>query len=142
MLLAGCASGESGQALAVKADEAPASHDHSPSSDTPTHAHTHLISIPAAYRGVYDGSLEACARPSVERLTISARELRFHESIGTVRSVGYGGPGAISVEADYEGEGERWRSLRILSLAENGARLTVKGEGAPLDRVRCPEGTR
>lgn len=148
MLLAGCASGESGQTNAGKVDEAPASHashaSHagSPASDTPQHAHSHFESIPAAYRGVYDGSLEACARPSVERLTVSARELRFHESIGTVRSVGYGGPGAISVEADYEGEGERWRSLRILSLAENGAKLTLKGEGTSLVRVRCPEGAR
>lgn len=142
VLLAGCATGESGQTQAGKADEPPASHAHSPSSDTPQHAHSHVDLIPAAYLGVYDGSLEACARPSDQRLTVSARELRFHESVGTVRSVSWGGTGAIAVEADYEGEGERWRSLRILSLAENGARLTVKGEGTALVRVRCPKGAR
>jgi hypothetical protein len=146
MLLGGCASGESGQTGAGTVDKAPAnhasSHAHSPSSDTPQHPHAFVGSIPAAYRGVYDGSLEACARPSVERLTVSARELRFHESVGSVRSVAFGGTGAIAVEADYEGEGERWRSLRILSLAENGARLTVKGEGTSLVRVRCPKGAR
>ena len=142
LLLAGCASGESGKTLAGKADEPPAAHAHSSSSDTPQHAHSHVDSIPAAYLGVYDGSLEACARPSVERVTVSGRELRFHESVGTVRSVAWGGTGAIAVEADYEGEGERWRSLRILSLAENGARLTIKGEGTALVRVRCPKGAR
>lgn len=155
MLLAGCASGESGQTQAGKADESPASaapasshgshasHGGSPASDTPTHPHTSVDSIPAAYRGVYDASLEACARPSDQRLTVSARELRFHESVGTVRSVSYGGGfGAIAVEADYEGEGERWRNLRILTLTENGARLTVKGEGTSLTRVRCPKGAR
>ena len=142
VLIAGCASGESGQAPAGKVDEGHAPHAHAPSSDTPTHAHTHLENMPAAYQGVYDVSLEACARPSDGRLTISARELRFHESVGTVRSVGYGGPGAISVEADYEGEGERWRNLRILSLGDNGAKLTIKGEGDSLERVRCPQGAR
>jgi uncharacterized protein YceK len=141
-LLGGCASVESGQTVAVKADEAPASHDHSPASDTPLHPHTQVDSIPAAYRGVYDISLEACGRPSDGRLTVSARELRFHESIGSVRSVAYGGTGAIAVEADYQGEGERWRGLRILSLTENGAKLTLKGEGTSLNRVRCPEGVR
>lgn len=149
-LLAGCAGGESGQTPVGKAGETSASHAashgashaHSPSSDTPLHPHTSVESIPAAYRGVYDGSLEACARPSDQRLTISARELRFHESVGTVRSVAWGGTGAIAVEADYEGEGERWRNLRILSLAENGARLTIKGEGASLTRVRCPNQAR
>ena len=140
-LLVGCASGESGQAVADKADEQPA-HVHSSSSDTPVHAHSHVDSIPAAYHGVYDISLEACGRPSTDRLTVSARELRFHESVGSVRSVGFGGTGAIAVVADYEGEGERWRSLRILSLAENGARLTIKGEGGSLDRVRCPNRAR
>ena len=139
VLLAGCASGESGQALAGKADEPPASHAHPSSSDTPEHPHTHFDSIPAAYHGVYDLSLQACARPSTERVTVSGRELRFHESVGSVRSVAFGGTGAIAVEADYEGEGERWRSLRILSLAENGARLTIKGEGDSLNRVRCPD---
>lgn len=141
-LLAGCASGESGQAAAGKVDGAHAHHSGPTSAGGPQHAHSFSEAIPAAYHGVYEGSLEACARPSVERLTVSARELRFHESVGSVRSVAFGGTGAIAVEADYEGEGERWRSLRILSLAENGAKLTVKGEGASLDRVRCPAVTR
>ncbi len=142
VLIAGCANGESKRTIAAKVDEAPASQASSPPSRGPEHPHSNFDSIPSAYHGVYDGSLEACARPSIERLTVSARELRFHESAGSVRSVAFGGTGAIAVEADYEGEGERWRSLRILSLAEDGAKLTVKGEGARLDRVRCPAGTR
>jgi len=136
--IAGCATGESGQAPAGKIEEGHASHAGAPGSDTPTHPHTRFDSIPVAYHGVYDGSLEACAGPSDQRLTVSAKELRFHESVGTVRSVAFGGRGAIAVEADYEGEGERWRNLRILSLTDNGSRLTVKGEGDSLDRVRCP----
>jgi hypothetical protein len=148
LLISGCASGESGQTNGGKADEAPAAHadhgDHagSPSPRGPEHPHSFSPSIPAPYHGVYDSSLEACARPSIERLTVSARELRFHESIGAVRSVAYGGSGAIAVEADYEGEGQRWRNLRILKLSDNDSRLTVQGDGDRLERVRCPQGTR
>lgn len=154
-LLAGCATGETGGIGERNAAEDHSSHAasaHPPASEhahshgasahpaAPTQAHSHVDSVPAAYHGVYDGSLEACARRGVERLTVSARELRFHESVGTVRSVGYGGPGAISVEADYEGEGRRWRGLRIFSLNEDGSRLTVKGDGGDSVRVRCPAG--
>jgi hypothetical protein len=140
-LLAGCASGESARTPA-KTIDAPASAAASPPPAAPGHGHDQSDSIPAAYHGVYDASLEACTRPSDGRLTVSVRELRFHESIGSVRAVTNGGYGAIAVEADFEGEGERWRSLRILSLTDNGARLTVKGEGSSLDRVRCPKGVR
>ncbi len=147
LLISGCASGESGQTNGGKADEAHAAHDahdaHGPPSPRgPGHPHSFSDSIPAPYHGVYDASLEACARPSIERLTVSARELRFHESLGAVRSVSYGGSGAIAVEADYEGEGQKWRNLRILKLSDNDSRLTVQGDGGRLDRVRCPRGTR
>jgi hypothetical protein len=148
VLISGCASGDSGQTNGGKADEAHAAHDaHAghggpPSPRGPEHPHSFNDSIPAPYHGVYDASLEACARPSIDRLTISARELRFHESLGAVRSVAYGGLGAIAVEADYEGEGQRWRNLRILKLSDNDTRLTVQGDGGRLERVRCPQRTR
>jgi hypothetical protein len=142
VLLAGCAMDESGRSGEGKAAAAPASHTASPPASGPQHPHSIATSIPAAYHGVYDRSPEACARPSADRLTVSARELRFHESIGSVRSVAYGGSGAIAVEADYEGEGQRWRNLRILTLAGNGASLTVHGEGSSFVRVRCPAGRR
>lgn len=98
--------------------------------------------IPATLLGVYDVSLDACGRSSDGRLTVSSTELRFHESIGTVREVTADGPDAVTVEADYQGEGESWRSVRELRLSDGGAILTVSGDGTRLDRVRCPEGTR
>ncbi|HEX6375618.1 MAG TPA: hypothetical protein VFZ91_07840 [Allosphingosinicella sp.] len=94
--------------------------------------------IPAPFLGVYDGSLEACARPSDQRLTVTPGELRFHESIGVVRQVSEAGPDSIRVEADYQGEGESWRSVRDISLTDGGATLTISGDGTRLDRVRCP----
>jgi len=99
-------------------------------------------SIPSAFHGVYDSSPEACVRPSDGRLAVTARELRFHESIGSVRSVVLLESGAIRVEADYQGEGERWRSSRELRLSKNGAKLSVGGDGTRFDRVRCRKGGR
>ena len=94
--------------------------------------------IPATLLGVYDASIEACGRPSDTRLTVSPTELRFHESIGTVGKVTAAGAGAVRVEADYQGEGERWRSVRELRLGDGGQSLRISGEGTSLVRVRCP----
>ncbi len=98
--------------------------------------------IPATLLGVYDASLEACAKASDGRLTVSPNELRFHESIGTVRQVTATGDDSVTVEADYQGEGERWRSLRELKLGGGGSTLTVSGDGTHMVRVRCPETAR
>lgn len=143
-LLTGCASGESverGPAVAAKADDSHAHHAPA-SAEGPQHPHSFSETVPAAYHGVFEVSLAACSRPSGQRLTVSATQLRFQDRVGSVRNAAFGGSGAIAVEADYEGEGERGRSLRILRLFENGAKLNVKGEGGSLDRVRCPAGAR
>jgi hypothetical protein len=143
-LLTGCASGESAQsgpAVAGKADDAHAHHGPA-AAEGPQHPHSFSETVPVAYHGVFEGSLQACSRPSGQRLTVSASQLRFQDRVGSVRNVAFGGTGAIAVEADYEGEGERGRSLRILRLFENGTKLNVKGEGGSLDRVRCPAGAR
>lgn len=98
--------------------------------------------IPATLLGVYDASIESCAGRSDGRLTVAPTELRFHESVGTVRQVTSTGAGTVTVEADYRGEGESWRNLRELKLGEGGATLTVSGDGTSFVRVRCPEGAR
>jgi hypothetical protein len=96
------------------------------------------LTIPGPFQGIYDGSLAACAEPSDARLEIRPGELRFHESIGTVRKVAIVSPNRVSVTADYQGEGERWRSVRELSLSDGGATLIVGGDGTSLKRRRCP----
>jgi hypothetical protein len=92
--------------------------------------------IPAAFHGTYDQSAETCARPSEYRLNVSAGELRFHESIGAVRSVAIEGPDTVSVDADFQGEGESWRAVQ--RLARDGDRLTISGDGTNAVRIRCP----
>jgi hypothetical protein len=91
--------------------------------------------IPAAFRGTFDENSDACGGPGESRLEVKADELRFHESIGKVRKVDVEGPDAISVEADYQGEGESWRNVRRLRLS--GDTLTISGEGTSLVRIRC-----
>lgn len=93
--------------------------------------------IPRAFRGIYDASLEACGRPSEDRLVVGPRELRFHESIGAVRQVRVDSEAAIQLTADFEGEGERWTAVHRVELGGGGERLTVVGEGTRLTRVRC-----
>lgn len=95
--------------------------------------------IPEAFRGIYDENEESCRRPSEYRLTVGAGELRFHESIGTVRRVKVESPTRIEVLADYQGEGESWQNLRTLEL--DGKRLTISGEGTEIVRLRCPDRT-
>ena len=93
--------------------------------------------IPEAFRGTYDQDEQSCGRPSQYRLVIDAAELRYHESSGKVRSVKVLAPERIEIFADYQGEGETWQNVRTLAL--DGKRLTISGEGTTADRVRCPE---
>lgn len=99
-------------------------------------------SIPAAFHGLYDASPEACGRPSDGRLTVTARELRFHESIGSVREITSESPDLIRIEADYQGEGEKWRNSHELRLSSDGSKLTISGDGTSFERVRCAAGGR
>ena len=102
-------------------------------------AATVATTIPALFHGTYDENDAACAQPSQARLVVSAGELRFHESIGTVRKVNIESPGRIEVFADYQGEGESWQNVRTIEL--DGKRLTISGEGTRMARVRCPSTT-
>jgi ferric-dicitrate binding protein FerR (iron transport regulator) len=98
--------------------------------------------IPAPFLGVYDRTLGRCSGASQERTTITPGELRFHETIGKVRSVLLRRENELEVDADYQGEGEYWRSNRLLTLSEGGARLIMDGDGTrpAMIRVRCPAG--
>ena len=93
--------------------------------------------IPAAFHGVYDRSLEACGRPSEYRLIVSADALRFHESLGAVRSVTLESANAVSITAGFEGEGESWTAVQRLALDEAASSLTVTGADHSTTRVRC-----
>ena len=93
--------------------------------------------IPAQFRGVYDTSADACSRPSENRLAVGPRELRFHESIGAVRSVSVESGDSVRVTADFQGEGESWSAVHTLTLGGSGERLIVARDASRSVRVRC-----
>jgi len=95
--------------------------------------------IPAAFVGVYDRDGAACASAgSEERLEVSLVALHFHESIGEVRFVNPESDSVISVEADFQGEGETWRNRLRLSLGAGGTLVVTQPDGSSLTRIRCP----
>lgn len=146
LLLAACGPGQNSAEIggneAAAAPAAPSRPKSAALPSLPEPKRAEEKSIPAAFHGVYDASAQACGRPGDGRLTVMARELRFHESIGSVRAVTSRSAGLIRVEADYQGEGEKWRNSHELRLSGDGAKLTVSGEGMSFDRVRCVEGGR
>ncbi|HEY0043005.1 MAG TPA: hypothetical protein VGB62_00515 [Allosphingosinicella sp.] len=95
--------------------------------------------LPEDYRGVWEETPADCAAPSEYRLEVTAGTLQFLESIGTVTAVTEMGDDAVSVGADYEGEGETWSEIRELRLSDGGNSLTVTGDGTMVTRVRCPK---
>lgn len=94
--------------------------------------------LPAAYHGVFDQTAAACSTDSsIYRLTVSGKELRFHESLADIRSVTPDGDNAVRVAANYTGEGMSWSNIQRVALSDGGKKLTITGEGEPVARVRC-----
>jgi hypothetical protein len=97
------------------------------------------VLIPDQYLGTYDRDVAACASAgSEERLEITQEALRFHESIGEVRGFRPGDDGSILVEADFQGEGERWRNSLRLRRGAGGTLVVTQPDGSSLARIPCP----
>lgn len=106
-----------------------------PGSDTGDDA---AASIPSRFHGEWNAELTACGTGSSEtRLRISADQLRFYESAGSVIDVDVQNDRVITVTARYQGEGDTWEDERRLSLSADGNSLTVSN-GTALVRYRCP----
>jgi len=140
-ILAGCGQAdEAGTRIANENGKAEAASASNGSIAPPSHPEpARADAIPPAFHGVYDQSAEACGRPSEYRMTVLPGEVRFHESIGTVRSVAVDSASAVSVAADFQGEGESWRAVHRLELRDGGSRLTMTADDTIVERVRCPE---
>ena len=100
--------------------------------------------IPPRYRGVWDAVSGSCHPSSDLRVEITARRIRFYESVGNVTGIGSRGADPI-VALAMEGEGERWsRSLRMtLTGAPPEERLVLADaletpQGDPIPLARCP----
>lgn len=97
-----------------------------------------VADIPARFHGEWNADPDACGTGSSEsRLRISADLIRFYESVGVVKDVDIESDRVITVEAQYQGEGDTWSDERRLSLSADGNSLTVSG-GGDMVRQRCP----
>jgi hypothetical protein len=151
MLIGGCGSRQGGdepEANRAAAGSAPASTQNGMAAQAAPRASAAFepvrgTTIPSPFLGVYDRTIVQCGGQSQERATITATELRFHETIGKVQSTLLRKENELEVDAKYEGEGEFWRSNRLLTLTQGGSRLIIDGDGAsrPMALVRCPPGT-
>ncbi|MCK0127400.1 hypothetical protein [Erythrobacter sp. F6033] len=85
--------------------------------------------IPVRFQGVWDYEGGTCALESDLRMEVSADEILFYESIGTVNAVSADGEDTI-VTLAVEGEGETW---------EQSTRFSLMGEGDDL-RLHTSDG--
>jgi hypothetical protein len=91
--------------------------------------------IPAAFHGEWNAQLEHCGTGlNDSAMRIEPRVMRFYESRGDVIRVTRNGERSVSVEANFQGEGETWTETVRLTLSPEDGRLTT-GEDAP--RLRC-----
>jgi hypothetical protein len=102
--------------------------------------------IPAAYHGRWASSAEDCtAGPgaATDLIEITATEIKFYESVGTLDSVTGATGDRFRGEFAFSGEGEEWQRDVVLDLRDGGDILVRRefGEGAspePFDYTRCP----
>jgi hypothetical protein len=105
----------------------------SPPSAIPGAAAT--ATVPGAFQGLWAADAQDCADAGAEsRLDISAKVLRFHESLGNVLAADVDG-GRLSVALRIAGEGEVRDVRHVYALSEDGGRLTDLSTG--FDRRRC-----
>jgi hypothetical protein len=102
------------------------------------------VIIPAKFHGEFNAAQKFCGTGlSDMRLRISATKIRFYESEGAVKSILFQPNGAITVMAEYSGEGETWTDMDQFSLSKDGNQLIVQNpssEQTPQQsttRIRC-----
>jgi len=96
--------------------------------------------IPAKFHGEWNENLTDCGTGNNDSsLTITATEMHFYESDGTVRGAFMRGPYEILIVLDMSGEGSSWMSSFQYTLAGNGQYLSARNDdGSLFVRYRCP----
>ena len=95
--------------------------------------------IPARFHGRWATDAGACERPeaSIEGITIEARALRFHESIGVPQRVERMDADTVRITSAYSGEGEEWSREQTLHLVGPDTLELADPDGVRLRRLRC-----
>jgi hypothetical protein len=94
-----------------------------------------MATVPARFRGEWDGTQAGCRDPSDLHLTVAADRVVLHESGGPVlQATGRGDDLELAVQ--LSGEGETWEDRYRFRLADDGERLIDLGAGGAV-RIRC-----
>jgi hypothetical protein len=108
------------------------------SSAAPVSLAAAAATLPAAFVGKWDAPPKPCSTEyrAEMQLDITATELSFFESGGTVKNVKVNSPTDVVAEVSMSGEGETWQKSMHMVLTDNGNTLTID-EGRTGIRVRC-----
>lgn len=82
-----------------------------------------LSAIPVEWQGVWAGR-DGCARSATMRLRVTPDQLVFYEAEGLASEIDRRAPREIALKLAMSGEGEAWDRRAVLSLSEDGERLT------------------
>lgn len=129
--VAACSGGESKDKAEAPAIDAAAPDDA---------ASTAASAIPDYLQGIWAMTATSCAEGSDTRISVTANEIRFYESVATITKVEAGDMDSVVVDADLSAEGESSKVQYTLAPAEAGTKLTVTelGDGGlDNDYVRC-----
>lgn len=96
-----------------------------------------LTAIPIEWRGVWAGR-DGCGRSATMRLSVAADRLVFYEAEGLASEIERRAPREIALKLAMSGEGEEWTRRAVLSLSEDGERLTRTEAGTDaVTYTRC-----
>lgn len=99
-------------------------------------------SIPNQFLGRWGGSIQSCADPGADDLTlvVDPGRMRFWESSGRVLAAATDGPLKLALLMEFSGEGETWLEALEFQLSPDRSRLNaVAGRRNVASRVRCPQ---
>ncbi|WP_294267256.1 hypothetical protein [uncultured Sphingomonas sp.] len=82
-----------------------------------------LTAIPVEWQGVWAGR-DGCARSATMRLRVAPDRLIFYEAEGLASEIERRAPREIALKLAMSGEGEAWDRRAVLTLSEDGERLT------------------
>lgn len=96
-----------------------------------------IDAIPVEWHGTWAGR-DGCARSATMRIRVAADRLTFYESEGLASEIDRRSPREIAMKLAMSGEGETWTRRAVLSLSEDGERLTRTEAGMdPVTYTRC-----
>lgn len=121
-----------------EAEPAPAQTPDPQASPTEVAAATGSIdAIPPEWRGTWAGR-DGCARSATMRVRVAGDRLTFYESEGVASEIERRTPREIAMKLAMSGEGETWERRAVLTLSEDGERLTRTEAGTdPVTYTRC-----